>query len=148
MQRIQANFIASTPPFRGTKSPRRQEMPMSSMKSETTFRTQFDKALGSGASDRLEGKLKTAVGSAKVAAGQWLGDASLNAQGRRERAEGEVQQAAGKVKAFAAEVSDKASEAADALREKATEMRDQAAVVFDEVKSKTQSLVNEARRKR
>jgi uncharacterized protein YjbJ (UPF0337 family) len=48
--------------------------------------------------DRIEGSAKQGKGAIKEAAGKVLGDAKLNAEGKREKAEGKVQNAVGGLK--------------------------------------------------
>ena len=59
--------------------------------------------------DRMEGKVKEGTGWAKDKAGEFSGDADLEARGEADRTEGKAKGALGKVK-------DAASDAADAVK--------------------------------
>ena len=116
-------------------------------KQNMSTKERIDNTLGSGTSDKVQGQVKSALGTAKATVGKWIGDDELRAKGYREHAEGEVQHTTGEVKSMAAKAADKVEDAADTVREKAEGVREKAGVIFDNANAKAKELAGDAKRK-
>ncbi|MES2884380.1 MAG: hypothetical protein V4709_06225 [Pseudomonadota bacterium] len=116
-------------------------------KQNMSTKEKIDDTLGSGTSDKVQGQVKSALGTAKATVGKWIRDDEMRANGNREHAEGEVQHTAGEIKSMAAKAANKAEDAADTLRDKAEDVRDKAGVIFDSAKAKAKELADEAKQK-